>query len=209
MTRNATTSPEIYSYLACPNGCSSSAGLEDILNPIRLTIEDTESEKLLRASAVIEIIPETIPMIILRTPKGWTGPSIVSGKQVEGTFRAHQIPLVVDIEHKKHLNILEKWLLSYRPEELFDKNGKLIKEIRDILPKGNKRMGMNPHTNGGLLLEELKIPDFKNYGVSVIYPGATIKSDTTELGKYLRDVIGLNKKNFRIFGPDETTTGFL
>ena len=149
------------------------------------------------------------PMIILRTPKGWTGPSIVDGKQIEGTFRAHQIPLVVDIEHKKNLNILEKWLLSYHPEELFDKNGRLKKEIRDILPKGNKRMGMNPHANGGLLLDNLRLPDFTKYGVNVPYPGSILKSDTTELGKYLRDVIVLNKKNFRIFGPDETLSNRL
>ena len=149
------------------------------------------------------------PMVILRTPKGWTGPNIVDGKQIEGTFRAHQIPLVVDIEHKKNLNILEKWLLSYRPNELFDQDGRLIKEIRDIIPKGNKRMGMNPHTNGGLLLKELKLPDFKKYGVEIMYPGSILKSDMTELGKYLADVINLNKKNFRIFGPDETASNRL
>ena len=149
------------------------------------------------------------PMIILRTPKGWTGPSVVDGKQIEGTFRAHQIPLVVDSEHKKNLHILEKWLLSYHPEELFDKDGKLIKEIRDTLPKGNKRMGSNPHTNGGLLLQELKTPDFKKYEVKVPFPGSILKSDMMEVGKYLRDVINLNKKNFRIFGPDETMSNRL
>lgn len=151
------------------------------------------------------------PMIILRTPKGWTGPSIVEGKQIEGTFRAHQIPLVVDAEHKKNLNILEKWLKSYHPEELFDKNGKLIKEIRDILPTGNKRMGMNPNANGGLLLEKLKTPDFKKYAVKVPYPGSILKSDMTELGKYIRDIFELNKenKNFRMFGPDETLSNRL
>ncbi len=149
------------------------------------------------------------PMIILRTPKGWTGPSIVSGKQIEGTFRAHQIPLVVDEEHKKNLNVLEKWLLSYRPSELFDNNGRLVKEIRDIIPKGNRRMGMNPHANGGLLLNDLKLPNFKDYGVPVMYPGSILKSDMTEVGKYIRDVISLNKKNFRIFGPDETASNRL
>lgn len=149
------------------------------------------------------------PMIVLRTPKGWTGPSIVDGKQVEGTFRAHQIPLVVDEEHKKNLNILEKWLLSYRPSELFDASGRLVKEIRDTLPKGNKRMGANPIANGGLLLKELHLPDFTKYSVSVPYPGSVLKSDMTELGKYLRDVIVSNKKNFRIFGPDETLSNRL
>ena len=151
------------------------------------------------------------PMIILRTPKGWTGPSVVNGKQVEGTFRAHQIPLVVDAEHKKNLNILEKWLKSYHPEELFDKNGRLIKEIRSILPTGNKRMGMNPNANGGILLENLRTPDFKKYGVSVPYPGSILKSDMTELGKYIRDIFELNKdkRNFRLFGPDETMSNRL
>ena len=151
------------------------------------------------------------PMIILRTPKGWTGPSIVDGKQIEGTFRAHQIPLVVDDEHKKNLNILEKWLKSYHPEELFDNHGKLNKEIRKIIPTGARRMGMNPHANGGILLENLRTPDFKDYAVSVPYPGAVLKSDMTELGKYLRDVIALNKdkRNFRIFGPDETMSNRL
>ena len=149
------------------------------------------------------------PMIILRTPKGWTGPSVVDGKQVEGTFRAHQIPLVVDPEHKKNLTVLEKWLQSYHPEELFDKDGKLIKEIRDILPKGNKRMGANPNANGGMLLHDLVTPDFKKYEVKVPYPGSVLKSDMTELGKYLRDVISSNKKNFRIFGPDEALSNRL
>ena len=151
------------------------------------------------------------PMIILRTPKGWTGPSIVNGKQVEGTFRAHQIPLVVDAEHKKNLSILEKWLKSYKPEELFDKNGRLIKEIRNILPTGNKRMGMNPNANGGILLEELRTPDFKKYGVKVPYPGSVLNSDMTELGKYIRDIFELNKdkRNFRLFGPDETMSNRL
>ena len=149
------------------------------------------------------------PMIIIRTPKGWTGPSIVDGKQIEGTFRAHQIPVVVDAEHKKNLNILEKWLLSYKPHELFDESGKLKKEIKSILPKGNKRMGANPIANGGLLLKELKLPDFTKYGTLVPYPGSILKSDMTELGKYLRDVIALNKKDFRIFGPDETLSNRL
>ena len=151
------------------------------------------------------------PMIVLRTPKGWTGPSIVEGKQIEGTFRAHQIPLVVDADHKKNLNILEKWLKSYHPEELFDNNGKLNKEIKKIIPTGTRRMGMNPHANGGILLEELRTPDFKDYAISVPYPGSVMKSDMTEVGKYLRDVIVLNKdkRNFRIFGPDETMSNRL
>ena len=149
------------------------------------------------------------PMIILRTPKGWTGPSIVDNKQIEGTFRSHQIPLQVDLEHKKNLHVLERWLKSYHPEELFDEKGRLNKEIKKIIPTGNRRMGMNPNTNGGLLLDDLKLPDFKKYAVSIPYPGAVMASDMTELGKYLRDVIVNNKKNFRIFGPDETASNRL
>ncbi|MGN1358707.1 MAG: phosphoketolase, partial [Bacilli bacterium] len=149
------------------------------------------------------------PMIILRTPKGWTGPNIVSGKQVEGTFRAHQIPLPVDGEHPKNLAILEKWLRSYHPEELFDEQGKLFKEIKKLAPTGKRRMGLNPHANGGILLEDLKLPDFKKYAVEVPYPGSIKKSDMTELGKFVRDIISLNKKNFRVFGPDETMSNRL
>ena len=149
------------------------------------------------------------PMIILRTPKGWTGPNIVSGKQIEGTFRAHQIPLLVDPKHPKNLLILERWLKSYHPEELFTPEGKLKKEIKQIIPTGKKRMGANPHANGGILLEDLKLPNFKDYAVPVLYPGSINKSDMTELGKYIRDVIVLNKKNFRVFGPDETASNRL
>ncbi len=149
------------------------------------------------------------PMIILRTPKGWTGPNMVEGKQVEGTFRAHQIPLQVDLEHKKNLVVLEKWLRSYHPEELFDEKGCLKKEIRKLAPTGKRRMGANPHANGGILLEDLKLPDFRDYGVMVLSPGSVKKSDMTELGKYVRDIISLNKKNFRVFGPDETASNKL
>ena len=149
------------------------------------------------------------PMIILRTPKGWTGPSIVEGKHIEGTFRAHQIPLKVDAEHPKNLKILEKWLKSYHPEELFDEKGKLKKEIKKLAPTGNKRMGANPHANGGILLKNLILPDFKKYGVKFKNPGTIKASDMTELGKYIRDIIFLNKKNFRVFGPDETASNRL
>ena len=149
------------------------------------------------------------PMVILRTPKGWTGPNIVSGKQIEGTFRAHQIPLLVDPTHPKNLAVLERWLKSYHPEELFTPEGKLRKEIKKIIPTGKRRMGANPHANGGILLEDLKLPDFKDYAVPVLYPGSINKSDMTELGKYIRDIIALNKKNFRVFGPDETASNRL
>ncbi len=151
------------------------------------------------------------PMIILKTPKGWTGPKMVDQKQIEGTFRAHQVPIVVNKEHPENVEVLEAWLKSYKPEELFDSNGKLKKEIKSILPTGEYRMGMNKHANGGLLLEELNIPDFRNYGIDVPHPGSVIKQDMMELGYFVRDIIRLNenKKNFRIFGPDEALSNRL
>ena len=153
----------------------------------------------------------TFPMIILKTPKGWGGPKFVNDLQVEGTFRSHQVPVVVNKEHPKNLEILEAWLRSYKPEELFDENGTLKKELKELAPKGNHRMGMNPHANGGLLLEELNIPDFRGYGVEVKNPGETISQDMMELGYFIRDIIKLNenKKNFRIFGPDEALSNRL
>ena len=149
------------------------------------------------------------PMIILRTPKGWTGPSQVDGKQIEGTFRAHQIPFVVDADHPKNLKLLEKWLKSYRPEELFDKNGKIKKEIRSLAPTGNRRMGANPNANGGMVLRELITPDFTDYEIPVPFPGLRKESDMMNLSKYVRDLIALNKNNFRVFGPDETMSNRL
>ena len=153
----------------------------------------------------------TFPMIILKTPKGWGGPKFVNDLQVEGTFRSHQIPVVVNKEHPENLEILEAWLKSYKPEELFNENGTLKKELKELAPKGNHRMGMNPHANGGLLLEELNIPDFRGYGVKVKKPGETISQDMMELGFFIRDIIKLNenKKNFRIFGPDEALSNRL
>jgi len=153
----------------------------------------------------------TFPMIILKTPKGWGGPKFVNDLQVEGTFRSHQIPVVVNKEHPENLEILEAWLKSYKPEELFNENGALKKELKELAPKGNHRMGMNPHANGGLLLEELNIPDFRGYGVEVKKPGETISQDMMELGFFIRDIIKLNenKKNFRIFGPDEALSNRL
>lgn len=153
----------------------------------------------------------TFPMIILKTPKGWGGPKFVNDLQVEGTFRSHQVPVVVNKEHPENLEILEAWLRSYKPEELFDENGTLKKELKELAPKGNHRMGMNPHANGGLLLEELNIPDFRGYGVEVKNPGETISQDMMELGYFIRDIIRLNenKKNFRIFGPDEALSNRL
>ena len=151
------------------------------------------------------------PMIILRTKKGWTGPKEVDGKQIENTFRAHQVPIVITPGDPTNVPLLESWLKSYHPEELFDENGTLIKELQDFAPKGNRRMGANLHTNGGKLLEELRTPDFRNYGVKVDVPGNVMAQDMKELGAYVRDVIKLNqdKRNFRVFGPDEALSNRL
>jgi xylulose-5-phosphate/fructose-6-phosphate phosphoketolase len=151
------------------------------------------------------------PMIVLKSPKGWTGPKVVDGLQIEGTFRAHQIPLAVDAEHPDHLPMLEDWMKSYRPEELFDAQGRLKPELAELAPTGERRMGANPHANGGILLRDLVMPDFRNYAVNVPAPGAVTASDTHELGVFLRDVAKLNReqRNFRIFGPDETLSNRL
>jgi xylulose-5-phosphate/fructose-6-phosphate phosphoketolase len=151
------------------------------------------------------------PMIIFNSPKGWTGPKVVDGLQIEGTFRAHQIPLLVDSEHPDNLKLLENWMKSYRPEELFDERGRLLTELAEMAPKGARRMGANPHANGGLLLRDLVMPDFQNYAVNVPLPGSVQTADTHVLGEFLRDVIKLNRKqrNFRIFGPDETLSNRL
>ena len=145
------------------------------------------------------------PMIVLRSPKGWTGPKVVDGQPNEGTFRSHQVPLVINTEHPEHLAQLEEWLKSYKPEELFDSTGRLIPELAQLAPKGDRRMGANPHTNGGILLRDLRIPEFQDYAVAVPFPGAVNGKDTTLLGGFLRDVVSLNQdnRNFRIFGPDE------
>jgi xylulose-5-phosphate/fructose-6-phosphate phosphoketolase len=151
------------------------------------------------------------PMIVLRSPKGWTGPKVVDGLVVEGTFRAHQVPLLVDRDHPDHLSQLESWMKSYRPEELFDDAGRLRKELADLAPKGNRRMGANPHTNGGALLRDLRMPDFRVHAVAVPKPGGVSAADTKVLGGFLRDVVKLNQaeRNFRIFGPDETLSNML
>ena len=148
------------------------------------------------------------PMIVLRTPKGWTGPKVVDGQQIEGSFRAHQVPLTM--ESPEHLELLKEWLESYHPEELFDENGRLIPELAELAPKGDARLGANPHANGGLLLKDLRLPDFRSYGIEV-EPGKTKAQDMIELGGYIRDIFELNEenKNFRIFGPDESMSNRL
>lgn len=149
------------------------------------------------------------PMIVLRTPKGWTGPKVVDGNQIEGTFRAHQVPM--DMSKPEHLDQLKEWMLSYKPEELFDENGRLVPEIAALAPEGNHRMGANPHANGGLLLRDLRMPDFRDYALDVPFPGSVEGQDMIELGGFVRDIFKLNKesKNFRIFGPDETMSNRL
>ena len=148
------------------------------------------------------------PMIVLRTPKGWTGPKVVDGLQIEGSFRAHQVPL--SMESPEHLDLLKEWLESYHAEELFDEKGHLIPELAELAPKGDARLGANPHANGGLLLKDLRLPDFRSYGIEV-EPGKTKAQDMNELGGYIRDIFKLNEdsKNFRIFGPDESMSNRL
>ena len=150
------------------------------------------------------------PVIILKTPKGWTGPKKFNGKIIEGSFRAHQVPITID-KKQENLKLLEEWMKSYHPEELFDENGKLYDWIKEFIPTGNKRMGSNPNANGGLLLKELRTPDFKDYAIDVPIKGDTINQDMMSLGKYIRDVIKLNEnnRNFRAFSPDEALSNRL
>ncbi len=190
--------------------------------------DDPEKMHQLMAAALDEVVEEILriqsnarskkdntrprwPMIVLNSPKGWTGPKVVDGLQIEGTFRAHQIPLLVDSEHPDHLKLLEKWMKSYKPEELFDENGRLMPELAELTPEGMRRMGANPHTNGGLVLKDLIMPDFRKYAVEVASPGSIEASDAHMLGEFLREVIKLNNdgRNFRIFGPDETLSNRL
>lgn len=151
------------------------------------------------------------PTMVLKTPKGWTGPKIVDGLQIEGTFCSHQVPLLVDMQHLDHIELLENWMKSYKPEELFDENGRLHSFLAELAPKGNQRMGANPHANGGILLRDLRMPDFHAHAVSVPSSGSIDAQDTLVLGSFLRDVTKLNQdqRNFRIFGPDETLSNLL
>ena len=145
------------------------------------------------------------PMIILRTPKGWTGPKKIDGKPVENTFRSHQVPMG-EMDRPGHIKILEKWMKSYKPERLFDKTGKLLPELAELAPRGDRRMGANPHANGGVLLRDLRLPDFRDYAVAVPRRGAVEAEATRVQGQFVRDVVKLNEKNFRVFSPDETAS---
>lgn len=146
------------------------------------------------------------PMIVMRTPKGWTGPKVVDGLKIEGSFRSHQVPVSETKTNLAHLKILEEWMRSYKPEELFDENGRFLPELEALAPKGIHRMGANPHANGGILLRDLRMPDFRDYAVDVVKPGSTVAEATRVQGKMIRDIITLNEeaKNFRVFSPDET-----
>jgi len=151
------------------------------------------------------------PMIVMRSPKGWTGPKVVDGKQIEGSFRSHQVPVEGFKEHPEHIKILEDWMQSYKPRELFDKNGKLLAEIAELAPLKDRRMGANPHTNGGVLLRDLQMPDFRDYAVDVPKPGVVMAEATKVMGYLVRDVMKANmaSQNFRVMGPDETASNRL
>jgi xylulose-5-phosphate/fructose-6-phosphate phosphoketolase len=175
-------------------------------------IEDIQSiQKLARESGDPDdkAQPPRWPLIILRSPKGWTGPKEVDGKKVEGFWRAHQVPIDKVRDNPEHLRLLEEWMHSYRPQELFDNTGRLDAEIAALAPTGNRRMGANPHANGGLLKRELRLPDFRTYAVNVESPGASQAEATRVMGSFLRDVVRLNDRNFRLMGPDETASNRL
>lgn len=179
------------------------SGLEVVYEEIRKIKENAQKNK----NAPLPCWP----MIILKTPKGWTGPKFVNDLPVEGMFRAHQVPITDPKENPGHLKQLEKWLKSYKPEELFDQKGRLFPELQELAPKGEYRMSANPHANGGLLLRDLKMPDFREHGMDVKFKGISGPGDTFILGRFIRDVIKMNmeQKNFRLFGPDETLSNKL
>lgn len=181
--------------------------MAETLDTVILEIKSIQN----RARSVNDPSRPRWPMIILGTPKGWTGPKVVDGLLNENSFRSHQVPLSVDSAHPDHLALLEQWMKSYRPEELFDKDGTLKRELAELAPKGERRMGANPHANGGILLKDLRLPEFEKYAVDVPAPGSVLAADTNVLGGFLRDVIVLNReaRNFRIFGPDETLSNRL
>jgi xylulose-5-phosphate/fructose-6-phosphate phosphoketolase len=153
----------------------------------------------------------TWPMIVLVTPKGWTGPKVVDGLPVEGSFRAHQVPLTDFATNPDHLRMLEGWMKNYGPEELFDENGALRPELAELAPKKERRLGANPHANGGVLLRDLKMPEFRDYALAVPKPGTVFAEATRVMGQFLRDVLKLNaaNRNFRVMGPDETDSNRL
>ncbi len=190
-------------------------------HPLLVSGEDPEPVHQALAGALDEALDEIAsakreatvrprwPMIVLRTPKGWTGPKEVDGLPVEGTWRSHQVPVADVRENPDHLRILEDWLRSYRADELFDEHGRLVPELAELAPRGERRMSANPNANGGRLLRDLVLPDFREYAVEVSAPGTTMAEATRVLGGFLRDVIARNPENFRLFGPDETDSNRL
>jgi xylulose-5-phosphate/fructose-6-phosphate phosphoketolase len=181
-------------------------------HPLLVSGDEPEPVHQALAAALDELLdahPRTWPRIVLRTPKGWTGPKEVDGLPVEGTWRSHQVPVADVRENPEHLRILEDWLRSYRPEELFDDEGRLAAELAELPPRGERRMSANPHANGGTLLRDLVLPDFRDYAVEVSKPGTELAEATRVLGTFLRDVIKRNPETFRLFGPDETESNRL
>jgi xylulose-5-phosphate/fructose-6-phosphate phosphoketolase len=176
------------------------AALDDAVGEIRRIQTEARKNGAARATRPVW------PMIILRSPKGWTGPKVVDGKKVEGTFRSHQVPMGETKANAEHLKILESWMKSYKPGELFDEKGRLKSEIAALAPKGDRRIGSNPHANGGLLLRDLRMPDFRKYAVKVPMPGAVDAEATRVQGAFIRDVMKANPENFRVFSPDETAS---
>jgi xylulose-5-phosphate/fructose-6-phosphate phosphoketolase len=186
------------------------ATLDDVLDRIK-TIQD-EARGAAGAGSPADgtaSLRPAWPIIVLRTPKGWTGPKMVDGLQVEGTFRAHQVPVADTRSNAEHREILEEWMRSYRPEELFDDIGRLVPELQALAPDGHRRMSANPHANGGLLLRDLVMPDFRDYAVPVDLPAVESSEATRVLGEFLRDVVARNPDNFRLMGPDETASNRL
>ena len=177
------------------------ATLEHCINEIRAIQQESRSTGIPKRAK--------FPMIVLRTPKGWTGPAEVDGHKVEGFWRAHQVPLSGIHSNPEHLQMLENWMRSYKPKELFEASGKLISELKELAPKGTRRMSANPIANGGLVRRALKMPDFRQYGVKILNPGQTEVENTRPLGVFLRDVMLQNMESFRVFGPDENTSNKL
>ncbi|HEY9697401.1 MAG TPA: phosphoketolase family protein [Trichocoleus sp.] len=169
--------------------------------------EIKEIQQKARSTGVVE--RPRWPMIVFRSPKGWSGPESIDGHKVEGFWRAHQVPMTDVKKNPEHLVLLEQWLRSYKPEELFDAQGRLIPELKELTPQGNRRVGANPHANGGLLRKDLRLPDFRDYGIDITKPGYLQAENTRPLGVFLRDVMRLNSNNFRVFGPDENTSNKL
>lgn len=185
------------------------------LNPVMAEKMDQAIEKIksiqkeARLKTATDVVMQKWPVLIVRTPKGWTGPEEWDGEPIEGTFRAHQVPIPVDQEHMDHADALLRWLKSYEPEKLFDAQGRILEEIREIAPTGDQRMAKNPITNGGIDPKPLIMPDWKKYTLQFEQPGSVKAEDMTELGKFVREIIEKNPENFRIFGPDETKSNRL